>query len=245
MPDVAAPAQITFKTLLAPGVAAVRRYWKPFLLLQGSAFLLVVGYYTSAPIRSLCDHLSEFKQHGGLIFTAIAAAFAGGLMPEFAKALVLGDRAITRQRIRNVAFVLVTYALSGMMTDLFYRGMGWLFGTDTRFPTVLRKVLFDQLLYTPVYGTPYWVVVYLLRANRYNLITTAAQLSPGWYLERVVPLLIPSWVFWTPMVLLVYSLPGPLQFCMFCFASAAWSLVMVFVATQEAAAERSRMENRE
>lgn len=234
MPDVAAPAPITLPSLLAPGIAAVTKYWRPFLLLQSAAFLLVVGYYTSHQVKAICDQLSLFKQRAGLPFTMIASAVAGALMPELAKAVMLRDRAMTAQRIRNIGFALVAFAVSGVITDLQYRGIAWLLGSDTHFVTVVRKMLFDQFVTTPIYGTPYWVVVYLIRANRYNLLATARQLSPRWYVTRCMPLLIPCWCFWIPMVLLIYSLPGQLQFCLFCFASAAWSLVMVFIATYEA-----------
>jgi len=236
MPDVVSPPSITLKSLLAPGIAAVRKYWRPFLLLQSAAFVLVVLYYTNAQVRTICDQLSRFKLSGGLVFTAIAAAIAGALLPELAKAIVMGDRAITRKRMRDVGFAMAVFAISGVMTDLQYRGIAWLMGSDTHFYTVVRKMLFDQFVTTPLYGTPYWVVVYLLRANRYNLSATARQITPRWYAQRVLPLLIPGWCFWGPMVLLVYSLPGPLQFLMCCVALGAWSLVMIVIADAEAVA---------
>jgi hypothetical protein len=60
-------------------------------------------------------------------------------------------------------------------------------------------------------------------------------LGPRWYLTHVGPLLIPCWCFWIPMVLMVYSMPPPLQFSLFCLALAAWSLLMVFVANDSRA----------
>ena len=50
-----------------------------------------------------------------------------------------------------------------------------------------------------------------------------------------MPLLIPGWAFWIPMTLMIYSLPGELQFCMFSLALAAWSLIMIFVADRRTA----------
>ncbi len=197
---------------------------------------MVVGYYTCRPVQALCDELSILKQHGGLVFSAIAAALAGAILPEIAKAIMLGDRAITRKRLRNVGFALLAFAGGGMIANQQYRLFEWMFGTGTGWGTILRKMLMDQLVFTPIYGTPYWVVVYSFRANRYNLLKTFGQISPRWYVARVLPLLIPAWAFWFPMVGLIFALPGPLQFCLYCFALAAWSLLMVFVATHEAKA---------
>jgi hypothetical protein len=238
MPDaVSPPSAITLASLLAPGMAAVRKYWRPFLLLQFSAFLLVLAYYGSNRVRLLCDQLSQSKEHAGLVFSAIAAAISGALLPELAKAVVMDDRAITGKRVRDVAFAMAAFAGSGIIIDLQYRGLAWLFGHDTSPATIVKKVLVDQFVTTPIYGTPYWIVIYSLRARHYNLIDTIRQISPRWYGMHVLPLLISGWFFWIPMVSLIYSLPGPLQFCLFCFALAAWNLLMVFIATHEATAD--------
>jgi hypothetical protein len=238
MPNVVSPpSAITLTSLLAPGMAAVRKYWRPFLLLQSAAFLLVVAYYENGRVRLLCDQLSQSKEHAGLVFSAIAAAISGALLPELAKAVVMDDRAITRKRVRDVAFAMAAFAGSGIMIDLQYRGLAWLFGHDTLPATIVKKVLADQFVTTPIYGIPYWVLVYSLRAKRYNLMATFRPISPRWYVTHVLPLLIPGWCFWLPMVTLIYLLPGPVQFCLFCFALAAWNLLMVFVATHEATAD--------
>jgi hypothetical protein len=225
--------QVTLSSLLAPGLAAVRRYWKPFLLLQGSALLLVIGYYANGSVKAMCEHVSDVEQRGGLVFSAIAGAFAGALLPEFAKAIMLGDRTIDRQRMRDIGFNLVIFAVGGMIVYVQYRGMAWVFGNDTHPWTIVKKILADQFITTPIYGTPYWLVVFSLRAHRYNLLATIREISPAWYAHKVLPLLIPGWALWIPMVALVYSLPGPLQFCLYCFALAAWSLLMVFIANVE------------
>ncbi len=224
---------ITLASLLAPGLAAVRRYWKPFLLLQGAAFLLVFAYYSSAQVRTACVQLSDAKLRGGLLFSAIAAAFAGAILPELAKAIMLGDRAITRRRLRDIGFNLAIFAVNGMIADVQYQAMAHVFGHDAAVSTVIKKVLADQFITTPLYGTPYWLVVFSLRAHRYNPVRTLGEISPAWYIRTVMPLLVSGWVFWIPMVSLIYSLPGPLQFCLFCLALGAWSLLMVFVARVE------------
>jgi hypothetical protein len=237
MPEVLPPPSLTLATLLAPGVAAVQKFWRPFLLLQSAAFLLVLGYYTNDHIRSLCEQLSQLKQREGLIFSMVATAFAGAILPELAKAIVMGDRQLTRKRMRDVGFALAIFAVNGIITDFQYRGLAWWLGQDNHPVTVIKKVLADQFITTPIYGVPYWVFVFSLRVNRYDFVRTIGQISPRWYAMRVLPLLIPCWFYWLPMVALIYALPGPLQFCLFCFAVAAWSLLMVFVATHEAEAD--------
>ena len=226
------PQPSPLRATLAPGLAAVRRYWRPFVLIQATALAMVLGYYHSPAVAAACDRASTFKAHAGLLFSAISAAFAGAVLPELAKAAVLGDRTVTRQRLRDVGFAIAVFALIGVVNDLQYHCMGLIFGDDQRTATVLRKVLVDQFVTTPLYGTPYWLVVYAIRADRYRFWVTFPRLTPAWYLRTVTPLLVTGWAYWIPMITLLYALPGPLQFCLFLLALAAWSLLMVAIATR-------------
>ena len=49
--------------------------------------------------------------------------------------------------------------------------------------------------------------------------------------------MLANWAFWFPMSALIYALPSGLQFCLFLLAVSAWSLLMVFVASGQAARE--------
>ncbi len=222
--------------LLRPGLEAVARYWRPFVLLQGLALLAVVGYFRWPAFHQACLRLSEFRQETGLWFTAAAAALAGAVLPEAAKTLVLGQWRFDRQRRADLAYNLLLFAVNGIITDYQYRMLGFFLGTDSGYSTVLKKTLADQFITTPIYGVPYWIILYALRQHGFNWGATLRELWRDGYVRRVLPLLIPAWCFWIPMVTLIYLLPGPLQFVLFALGLAAWSLIMVFVANRKAAA---------
>lgn len=232
MTQTTAPTDLSLRTLLAPGIDGVRRYWRPFVMLQAIALLVVVGYYQSDAVRDVCHRLAEMKTAGGLLFSAAAVMIAGALLPEAAKAAVLGERRFPPKRLRNIAFAMAGFAGSGIITDLQYRLFDLAIGPGTDAATVTTKVLTDQFFTTPLYGVPYWIVLYSWRANRFNLPATLRQISPRWYAARVLPLLLPCWCFWIPMTAMIFSLPGGLQFCLFSLAIAAWSLVMIFIASR-------------
>ena len=219
--------------VLVPGVAAVRRHWRPILLLELAAVVLVVAYARSPAVAAACDRASAARQTLGLPFSALAAAAAGAVLPELAKAATSGDRAVTRRRLRDVGFAAALFAVNGLLTDARYRGMAAVLGHDAGWATAARKTLVDQFLVTPLYTTPYWRLAYAWRADRYRPGVTLARLSPAWYRTSVAPLLVVGWAFWVPMTLLIFSLPGPLQFGLFLLAGAAWSLLMVAVAAEE------------
>ncbi|MES1209886.1 MAG: hypothetical protein ABUS79_28455, partial [Pseudomonadota bacterium] len=63
----------------------MRRFYRPFLLIQLAAALLVVAYTVSPGVRAICLAVGAFKDRAGLPFAAASAALAGGLLPEAAK----------------------------------------------------------------------------------------------------------------------------------------------------------------
>jgi hypothetical protein len=208
----------------------LRRFWRPFLLIQLLALALVVAYHVDARVRALCATFAAVKVAGGLPFAATAAAFAGGVLPELAKMIAgRGAGRAFRGRGPAILFNIAFFAFNGLVVDVLYRTMAWMFGSDTRLPTVMAKVAFDQFVFTPV-----WLVIivglYLWRGRRFSWAATRSELGRGFYRKHVLPLLLPDWFFWIPMVAVIYAFPLPLQFLLFTLALAAWSLIMVVIA---------------
>jgi hypothetical protein len=217
-------------SLLASGLEALRRFWRPFVLIQAAAVLLVVAYHLSAGVRAACDAAAAVKARGGLAFAALASAVAGGLLPELAK--WLAEPTAARQpggRSGAIAFTTAFFAVNGVVIDLFYRFEGRLFGQAGTPLVVAAKTAFDQFVFSPV-----WLLVivalYAWRQNAYSVPRLIPVLRDRFYRRRVLPLLIPNWCFWIPLVSIIYALPSALQFLLFILVLAAWSLIMVFIA---------------
>jgi hypothetical protein len=224
--------------VLDAGKAAVRRFWRPFVLIQLVAVALVVAYHVDARVRGVCAALAAWKTAGGLPLSAATAAFAGGILPELAKLAARTSRGPSpfRGRGREIAFNTVFFAFNGIVVDGLYRLLARLFGTGTDPATVVAKMAFDQFVFTP----PWLVLItalYLWRARAFSVAAVREAFSRGvaaYARERVLPLLLPDWAFWIPMVCVIYAFPLPLQFLLFILALAAWSLIMVVIAGGEA-----------
>ena len=225
------------------GLAALRRFWRPFLLIQSAAVALGLAYRLSDTVRAACVGLARWKVAGGVPFAAIAGAVAGGLLPELAKRLVgrLPEGVARddtpqarRRRASDLRFNLAFFACDGVAVDGLYRLAARLFGNDARLSTVVTKIAFDQFVFTPLWQA-FTILLYLGRQRGWSWTAMQPGLARGVFWPRVLALLLPAWCFWIPIVAIVYALPGPLQFLMFAFALAAWSLIMVFIATQDSA----------
>jgi hypothetical protein len=224
--------------LLDAGKAAIRRFWRPFVLIQVMAVALVVAYHVDARVREVCAALATWKTAGGLPLAAATASFAGGILPELAKLVTQRGRVSLRGRGGEIAFNLVFFAFNGVVVDGLYRAEALLFGADTRAATVVAKVAFDQLVFTP----PWLAVItalYLWRGRGFSWAATRPTFRRGFFRARVLPLLLPDWFFWIPMVSVIYAFPLPLQFLLFILALAAWSLILVVIAGGEASGSGS------
>jgi hypothetical protein len=214
---------------LAAGLRAVRRFWRPFLLIQSAALLLVVAYHGSDAVRAACATAARWKAQGGLPFSALVGAIAGGLLPELAKLVAGRGRAELRGRGGTVAFNVAFFAFDGILIDRLYRFEAVVFGRDARLAVVAAKVAFDQFVFSPLWSVAI-AVLFLWRARRFSFAATAPALGRGFLRARVLPLIVPNWCFWIPMVSIIYALPVALQFLLFVLVLAAWSLIMVFIA---------------
>ncbi len=214
---------------LAAGAAALRRFWRPFILIQAAAALLAIAYWMSATFRAACAVAAAWKSSGGLPFAAATAPWPAVRSPSWPGWPPIGARHDCRGRAGEILFNTAFFAFNGVVIDLLYRGEALLFGGDPHPLTVVEKVAFDQFVFNPVWGVLI-VLLFLWRQRRFSLAATLPVLRRGFYRARVLPLLIPSWLFWIPMVSIIYALPVPLQFLLFVPALGAWSLIMVFIA---------------
>jgi hypothetical protein len=193
---------------------------------------LVVAYHADVKVRDVCAALAAWKTAGGLPLAAATAAFAGGVLPELAKLAAQRGRSPLAGRGGEIAFNVAFFAFNGVVVDGLYRLEASLFGLGTGAATIAAKTAFDQFVFTP----PWLCLItalYLFRARGFSWRATRPAFARGFLRGRVLPLLLPDWFFWIPMVSVIYAFPLPLQFLLFILALAAWSLILVVIAGGE------------
>ncbi len=225
--DNVTPTAWSLREAARPGLQAIKDHLKPFLLIQVCAAILVVAYYQSPAIQAFSASLASIKVHGGYVFAALSTAFAGVFLPELFKAITRDQR---RYGLRELAFNAFIFALNGVLVDWFYRLQGVIFGDSNSFGTIVMKVLVDQIVFAPFIAVPVVLTLFQWRDLGFDTRGTFKALGPRFMLNRVLPVQIVGWAYWFPMVSAIYALPLNLQFILFLFAEAAWSLLLVHVA---------------
>lgn len=222
------------RSYLKPGLEALRRYWRAFLLIQSAALAVVLAYFFLPGVAGILDTLGALKTRGGVAASALVSALAGGLLPELAK-LLTGIKESRHRWLKDTTFNLVFFALSGIAVHYFYAYQAVLFGEGKDPATLAKKVALDQLGFTVFWATPFGLTAFALHRHRYNLIRAWPDIHPWRIAVKAPSLILTTWAFWVPMVTMVYALPTPLQFPLFACALAAWSLLLVFIATPPSA----------
>lgn len=214
---------------VAPAWLAARSHIQAMALIQACGVGLVVAFYASPSVREAMGAVGTAKEHGGLWFAAATSIVAGALVPEVAK-MAVGQRRWSAERWRDVAHTGLMFAVNGVVLDLFYTLLAKLVGSGHGWTTVARKMLLDAFVFTPFVSVPIFLFLVLLREELWSPCRFARRLDGRLVPERVVPILIPCWIYWIPLQACLYSLPLNLQFPFAVTCISAWSLVLIFVA---------------
>lgn len=223
--------RLTIRPLFEPAFAAVRDGLKPFVLIQSCAVAAVVAFYFVPWFQNGAELAQRVKEAGGLPFAALSTAFAGVVLPEAARWLTLR----TRTPVVKLGFQAAVFAVIGISVDLLYRGLADLFGSQPSPIIVVKKVLFDQFVYSPSFSILLSTLAFLWEVQGFSFRRTRNALSHGGFLRAYLPLLVTCWCFWIPVNAATYSLPSKVQFILFLFAQGAWSLLLVHIAGERSA----------
>jgi hypothetical protein len=210
-----------------PGLRAVKDHIRPFLFIQVCIVALVFAYYKVPAVTAFADNLAALKIRGGLPFAFIATAFAGVVLPEAFK-IASGDG----RRLWGTEFfyMILVFGINGLIVDALYRFLGYLFGNENTFSTVATKVIVDQTLAAPFIFMPYFGLMMLWRHFKFNFSALRANLKERPLFKQIWPSLIVGWAFWIPALCGIYAMPQKVQFVLFLFVEAAWSLIIIHVA---------------
>jgi hypothetical protein len=216
---------------IQPGIEAVRHNGLLMLLLIGAAFVMVGSYYASPNAQQILATGKSWRGQIGPLFPAISTPIATVFIPELMKRLILKERSGRADLLFQVGF----FALMGLLVDSFYQLLSLWLGAGTDPGTVITKIVVDQLGFTPLLALPYGLLAFAWRDAGFRVSGAAAALSGGEYTYQFVSRQLTGWTFWVPVVTAIYSLPADLQFWLFLFGQAAWSLVWVRMAAVSAA----------
>lgn len=207
---------------------AFRANRMPCILLNGVVVTLVSSYFFVPSVASAWTAVGDFKQRWAYGFSLSSTIIAAVLMPS-AVQWAMGTLP-TEYRARRILLLALFWGYRGMEIDLFYHLQEWLFGSRRDAMTLLKKVALDQFVASPLWFVPTYVVFLRWADQGGSWKRAKATFTRDFWLRTCPTVLCTNWLIWIPTVLLVYSLPAPLQFPLFSIVMCFFILLVTLMA---------------
>lgn len=218
------------KSPFQAGLLAARANFVPGIFIWSVMLAVVLAYFNHAPTRSILETIAEWKHRFGYGFSFVATGLAGGVLPEILKIFLIQGRKLRMENLRNILFGFPFWGMLGCGVDALYRMQAIWFGSEASLSVLVKKVLVDQFIFTPLWGTASIVWAYEWRRLGFRVEALRGIFTFKFYRLRVFPSLLAGWGVWIPGVSIIYSLPTLLQVPLFVLGTCFWSLIVTFIA---------------
>ena len=188
--------------------AALRANLVPGLMLQLAALALLLAWRHWPAAREALDALMALKLRYGAAYSFATGALFAGVLPRLL--LHFGGRH-PGPLAPELVFASLLWGLQGIEVDYFYRLQGWLFGNAADWPTVLRKALVDQLVFSALWAVPSVSLVFLWKDAGFRLARLRALVDRDFLRLRLPSAIAANTMVWTPTVMVIHFLPVALQ----------------------------------
>ncbi|MFM9873008.1 MAG: hypothetical protein ACKVQS_06030 [Fimbriimonadaceae bacterium] len=222
-------ASTSIRQHFKPGLDSLRAMWPPMLLVQSIMIAVIIGYFRVPIITSGLNNIADFKDQPGIWFVLASGFIAGGFIPEIAKPLVGRMPKLNKEWLSLTIYTSTVYMGITLIVYYMFKFQVVMFGDDGSPLMVAKKVIFDQLIFSPFLSIPLGVGLFKWRQQNFRFTAWQQVTRPELYKKNVFPALIMCWAYWGPITIGMYFLPEKVQFIASTFCQAAWSLLFVFM----------------
>lgn len=198
----------------------------PGLTLQVCMVLFLGTYLYHEGTRLLFSDVAALKQQSGYLFAIVSYILAASILPEIFRVVFFQGGRVTGRNLTNALSSAPLWGTLGLAVDAFYRLQSILFGAGNSWDVILPKVLLDQLVFSPFFGTPFIVLYLRWRDHRFQFSSLKTCFRWSYYLDAIFPVQVAGWCIWIPAVCLVYFMPPALQIPVAVLIQCFWALIV-------------------
>ena len=207
--------------------AALRANVLPGVMLWCGLALMLAAYALSPGFQNTLVEWGALKAAWGYPFSFLSYVVFAVLVPE-TLSHALRRQPWTRRSTSDAFYASLVFGFIGVTVDMLYTAQIAMFGEGRDTATMVKKMLVDQFVYSPVSN----FAIVALFAWREGGFKTRALRQLGtrhYFTQQCLPVLIAMWCIWIPGVLVVYFMPTALQFPVASLVLVFWILIFKFV----------------
>lgn len=207
------------------GWASVRANLMPMVILQCVAVGLVVAYYAIPSFRAALGPIAQWHRAQGWRAAFISQAIFCGAIPGI---FLLAFRSIRPRRPFLTIFAQTLWCGGfGICCNALFHLMARLFGDNAHVLTVLAKAAVDQFVWTVLVIAPANALFYFWLGRDLSFARARKEWPRPFFRRMVLPNLIPNWMVWIPVSLVVFSFPFSLQIHVNGLVCTFWTLMCI------------------
>lgn len=199
----------------------------PMAILWLLAVAMVWLYYHSPGAAAVMDPLAKWQTEYGWSASFFNRLFFAGVVPGIF--LVTVKALKVRHPVRVALAQGVWCGVWGIVCGWFFELQAFAFGDDSSLITLVLKTVVDQFVWTVLVVAPANGAFFLWMGQDFSLARTRRAWPRRFYSELVLPILLPNWCLWIPVVAIVYAFPLPLQIQVSGLALSVSMLLSLFV----------------
>ncbi|MEM9478403.1 MAG: hypothetical protein AAGA58_01935 [Verrucomicrobiota bacterium] len=192
---------------------------------------VVLAYYFSEGARDGFVSIAEAKENWGFLYSAVATAIFGGLIPFLY--LWASGKIPAGKEVSHGLFFVIFWSTRGVEVDALYRLQAWLFGNDAEIGTIVTKVVVDQFVYCPFWSAPLTAIFYAWKDEDFSWRRVRKRFTRRSFTFEVASVLLSVWVVWIPGTAIIYSLPLMLQIPLFNLVLCFFVLMISALGTED------------
>lgn len=191
------------------GLESVRANLVPMVVLWAFSLAVVFSYYFFPIVSAALEPVAKWQVQGGWLPAFLNRMFFAGLVPGV---FLLTVKSVRPRHPLSVALVQGLWCgVWGIVCNWFYDLQEIVFGGGVNVLTIVLKTAVDQFIWTVLVLAPANGAFFLWMGQDFSFARTRRIWPRRFYRELVLPLLLPNWCLWIPVVAVVYAFPLPLQ----------------------------------
>ena len=200
----------------------------PIVVLWAFAASVSIAYCFVPAFASALEPLRRWLCDCGWLGALLVAASFCGMLPGVFQ---LAQRSLRPRRpMLTILVQTVLFGFEGVLCYEFYRLQAVWFGSGASFPTLVKKMLVDQFVWTPLVIVPVNATLFFWIARDFSLARVRGEWPKSWFGDVLLPNLCSHWCVNVIPNLALYAFPPALQIQFVGLLCAFWTLMCFQVA---------------